>query len=65
MSWAEPVFRDNVGIHTVMASFLPGHFFPEGRHHVLYQVLSDVSDRSRLICRQQTRRETGRGVGSR
>ena len=27
-----------VGIQHVMASFLPGHYFPQGRHHVLYQV---------------------------
>ena len=39
ISWEEPIFKDNVAIQHVMASFLPGHYFPEGRHHVLYQVI--------------------------
>ncbi len=36
ISWREPVFHDNVGIQHVMASYLPGHRFAAGRHHVLY-----------------------------
>ena len=39
ISWPEPEFRDNVAIQHVMASYLPGHYFPEGRHHVLYQAV--------------------------
>ena len=27
-SWTEPVFRDNVGVHQLTASYLPGHYFP-------------------------------------
>ncbi len=37
ITWKEPIFQDNVQIQHVMASFLPGHYFSEGRHHVLYQ----------------------------
>lgn len=47
ISWEEPEFRDNVGIQHVMASFLPGHYFPQGRHHVLYQAADGDGNRAR------------------
>ena len=28
ISWTEPVFKDNVGVHQMTASYLPGHYFP-------------------------------------
>ena len=28
LSWTEPVFKDNVGVHQMTASYLPGHYFP-------------------------------------
>jgi HYR domain len=39
--------QDNVGIQHVMASYLPGHYFPEGRHHVLYQATDPDGNRAR------------------
>ena len=47
ISWTEPVFKDNVAIQHVMASFLPGHYFPQGRHHVLYQAVDVDGNRAR------------------
>ena len=47
ITWTEPVFRDNVAIQQVMASFLPGHYFTEGRHHVLYQAADGDGNRAR------------------
>ena len=48
VNWIEPVFKDNVGIQHVMASFLPGQEFEAGRHHVLYQAAD--GDRNRARC---------------
>jgi hypothetical protein len=39
--------QDNVAIQHVMASYLPGHYFPEGRHHVLYQATDADGNRAR------------------
>ena len=47
ISWVEPVFKDNVAIQHVMASFLPGHYFTGGRHHVLYQASDADGNRAR------------------
>ena len=47
VTWKEPVFKDNVGIQHVMASFLPGKEFPAGRHHVLYQATDGDGNRAR------------------
>jgi len=47
VTWKEPVFKDNVGIQHVMASFLPGHYFTKGRHHVLYQASDSDGNRAR------------------
>ena len=41
--------QDNVAIQHVMASYLPGHYFPEGRHHVLYQATDADGNRARHI----------------
>jgi hypothetical protein len=43
------VLQDNVAIQHVMASYLPGHYFPEGRHHVLYQATDADGNRARDI----------------
>ncbi|XP_023338014.1 uncharacterized protein LOC111708775 [Eurytemora carolleeae] len=47
ITWEEPVFKDNVAIQHVMASYLPGHYFSEGRHHVLYQAADGDGNRAR------------------
>ena len=47
VQWKEPVFKDNVGIQHVMASFLPGQEFSVGRHHVLYQATDGDGNRAR------------------
>ena len=47
VKWREPVFHDNVAIAHVMASFLPGHYFSEGRHHVLYQATDADGNKAR------------------
>ena len=57
ISWTEPVFRDNVAIQHVMASFLPGHYFPEGRHHVLYQAADGDGNRARCGFTLTVKRE--------
>ncbi|CAB4069882.1 FBN1 [Lepeophtheirus salmonis] len=36
ISWNEPNFKDNIKIQHVMASFLPGHYFSEGAHKIVY-----------------------------
>jgi len=61
VTWTEPVFRDNVGIQHVMASFLPGHYFPEGRHHVLYQAADADGNRARCGFTLTIRREKNGG----
>jgi len=45
--WREPVFQDNVQIQHVMATFLPGHYFNEGRHNVLYVATDADGNRAR------------------
>ena len=35
ISWTEPVFKDNVGVHQMTASYLPGHYFPGNNKVVL------------------------------
>eukprot|EP00095_Tigriopus_kingsejongensis_P006042 maker-scaffold651_size119386-snap-gene-0.25 protein:Tk06042 transcript:maker-scaffold651_size119386-snap-gene-0.25-mRNA-1 annotation:"hypothetical protein DAPPUDRAFT_303147" len=47
VTWTEPIFHDNVQIQHVMASFLPGHFFSEGRHHVLYTATDADGNKAR------------------
>lgn len=39
--------QDNVGIQHVMASYLPGHYFAPGRHHVLYQATDADGNKAR------------------
>ena len=48
VEWKEPVFNDNVKIQHVMASYLPGHLFTEGKHNVLYTA-SDI-DGNKAKC---------------
>ena len=63
ISWTEPVFRDNVAIQHVMASFLPGHYFPSGRHHVLYQAADGDGNRARCGFTLTVKRERYQGSG--